>query len=374
MATQQDLTELYRTLPKVDLHVHLDGSLSESFLASRAAAGDGGALPCPPADLRSHLLGTKTVSPLQAEGGNWPAFDFCNDYLQTTPALRAATTALLSEMHEVHNVRVLEVRFCPVLHTMRGLSEDDVVGAVAGAFEAYAAPRRASLRGGVLLCALRSHGEIHARQTFELAARWKAKGATVVGADVAGDEASFPLVGLESSLRDALVPLTVHAGEWAAGEYAAASRDNVKLAIEVGARRIGHGLVIAEDPDLVRRVRDAGVSVEVCLTSNISNMSKTGVNGLAGHPVKRLLEQNVIVAGFNCDNLLLSGTEELRPDPTAEVQRAVEVCGLSWTQVRSVLVGGACASFALSNTEEDKEFIRRFEADLDEELGKYALC
>lgn len=360
-------------IPKVDLHLHLDGSLSEEFLSKRAEL-DGRPLPCELGSLREYLLCTKTVSPNQEAGGNWPAFDICNEYLQTSDGLRGAVLDLLRRHHEIHNVRVIEIRFCAALHTKCGLSEDDVVRVVSDAYGEYASARRDTLRGGIILCALRSFGGAHISSTMALSEKWYGRfragaggGAGeswVIGADLAGDEGTFPLCdALTSPLLAASssVPLTLHAGEWSVGEASAA--------VSCGARRLGHGLTVVRDSELMSRMRRDGVSIEVCMTSNVSRPEKTGVESLRKHPIREMLQNGLTVAGLNCDNTMLSGTLDLRPDPTKEVQRAVEVVGLSWEQVRNVLLDGVRASFAMDfRKKEDREFMQRFEKELDMEL------
>ncbi len=358
--TELDVAALCRRLPKVDLHLHLDGSLSEEFLAARAEKY-GPPLPAPVSELRSYLLDTKDVAPNQPKGGNWPAFDICNQYLQTADALRAATLDLLARVHGQHNVRVCEIRFCPALHTADALTADDAVGAVASAYAEYAVRHRATLRGGVLICALRSMGPEHVADTVALAADCRSKYPFVLGADLAGDEGAFPLTEeLSEALASAEVPLTVHAGEWTTGDAAAA--------VDVGACRIGHGLSIVRDVALMARMRELGVAVEVCLTSNCAVPHKTGVLAYASHPVRQMLESGVTVVGFNCDNTMLSGTKEDRADPSSEVQKAIERVGLSWSQVRRVLIDGAHASFGITNKDDDKSFLKRFQNDVDNEL------
>lgn len=362
----RETQDICRRIPKVDLHIHLDGSLTEEFLVHSAASG-GPELCAAPALLRQNLLRTKVESPEQAVGGNWRAFDICNDHLQNAVALREATMALLRTHHEQHNVWVVEVRFCPALHTKKGMNEEEVVEAVCEAVTRYGERRREKFRGGVILCALRSMGIQHTKSTLALAKRWCEKGSPVVGADVAGDEGAYPLKALKEVLNGAEVPLTVHAGEWMRGGV-----DNVRVALEVGARRIGHGIVVADDNELVRMVRKSDVGIETCLTSNCANPIKTGISSFKTHPVRRMLDAGVTITGFNCDNTLLSGTECYRPDPSAEVQRAVELCGLLWTQVRQVLVDGVRKSFVVTDSADDAEFIRRFEVELDNELAGIA--
>ena len=92
-------------------------------------------LPVPPDRIRSHLLGLKqkqfaaNADNAVGSGENWSVFDFCNQFLQTADAISAAVSDLCSRLRNAHNVRYAEIRFCPALHTNRGLSEEEVVEA-----------------------------------------------------------------------------------------------------------------------------------------------------------------------------------------------------------------------------------------------------
>lgn len=357
-------------LPKTELHIHLDGSLSPGFIAARAAAR-GISLPCAPADLRAHLMRMKAGAlaadnHVQQKGKNWSTFDFCNQFLQSEHELECATKELVEMLVNVYNCWVVEIRFCPALHTLEGLGEDAAVAAVVNGWRLGAATvaenRGWPVRGGVLLCALRSFDREHATGTFRLARRWLGRG--VIGADVAGDEGSYPLSLLKDEIQACVqsgVPMTVHAGEWVDGGV-----ENVCLASELGVRRLGHGLVVGDDEVARAAILKAGMSVELCITSNCSSEKKVAADAYELHPVGAMLRNDVLGAGFSSDNLLLSGTSQSQPDPSMEIVRARTKCGLSWAQIRTVLCNGAHASFDVSLTDpEDEGFLVAFRAQID---------
>lgn len=350
-------------LPKVQLHLHLDGSLPESFLSARATELNR-SLPCPPSALRAHLLHEKHRAQaanryIQTPTSNWSIFTFCTDFLQTSNALHQATQAIVTTLLS-HNVRLIELRFCPFLHLDNHLSPFSAVAAVVQALQ-DSTP--AYVRGGVILCALRSQGPEHLAAVLALAAQWKGRG--VIAVDVAGDETSFPLAPLVPTLRSTSVPLTLHAGE-----NGSSGPINVEHAITTGARRIGHALSLQGRSHLCDMVRNSHVYVECCLTANCTGAGKVPTDAFHLHPVREMLQQGVRVAGFNCDNLLLSGTLQNRPDPTAEVVRAKVHCGLTWRQIAQVLVDGVRASFVEFASETEREqFISEFESEVFHVLG-----
>jgi adenosine deaminase len=166
-----------------------------------------------------------------------------------------------------------QVRFCPELHCAEGLSPDDAVGAVVAGVRRGCARcgggggGGGSIRGGVIVCALRSFPAQHSLAMATLAQRWLGRG--VVAFDVAGDE-HWPLRLHAAALefcRAQHVPMTVHAGEVMDVTEPGAMLPNLALALECGAQRIGHGFALCQDESgqLVKQAAAAGVTVEVCL-------------------------------------------------------------------------------------------------------------
>lgn len=355
---------LAKELPKIELHLHLDGSLSPDFIANQASKM-GVELPVPPERIRAHLLCLKERQVAEnadnavGSGKNWSVFDFCNQFLQTEDAIAEAVSDLCSRLRNHHNVRYAEIRFCPALHTTEGLSEERVVEAAIRGFE-----DQNHVAGGLILCALRSYCREHGLETAALAARYIG-GGVVLAMDVAGFEGGFPLKCADDSMdagvraaRRAGVPVTVHAGEcpdWKFGTV-----ENVRHAIdELGATRIGHGLALGRHLDLARRyshLRKA--TVEVCLTSNVARGYK--VPCFAEHPA-RAFHDCGLPFSLSCDNLLLSGDDpEAPPSPAGEVLHLVydvfdddELKG--WNAVWKSLKAGVEARFARAGLGKEEE-------------------
>lgn len=165
-----------------------------------------------------------------------------------------------------YNVRVCEVRFCPELHTVAGLSARAATEAVIAGFQRaqalVAQEGGLGLRGGVIVCALRSLPSPHAVEMVGLAAKFLGQG--VVGFDVAGDEGAYPLHLFSDAIELAAtfqVPVTVHAGEWPN------TLDNLRLAITglSGIQRLGHAYVAS----------DSTITSTVDFTLMVSNWSST---------------------------------------------------------------------------------------------------
>jgi aminodeoxyfutalosine deaminase len=142
------------------------------------------------------------------------------------------------------------------------------------------------------LDAIRQFGPEHVMEVARLAARYVGDGAISFG--IGGDEVGGPALPLRDAFayaRDAGLRLTAHAGETDGPE-------SIRAAIEIGAERIGHGIRAVDDPDLMRRLREEQIPLEVCITSNV----KTGaVASLGAHPVRRLFDAGVPIT-LNTDD------------------------------------------------------------------------
>lgn len=134
------------------------------------------------------------------------------------------------------------------------------------------------------LDAIRQFGLDHAMDVARLAADYAGDG--VISFGIGGDERRGPALLLRDAFRyakDAGLRLTAHAGE-------TDGPDSIRAALSVGAERIGHGIRAVEDPELMRRLREQRIPLEVCITSNV----KTGaVSSLVAHPVRRLFDAGV---------------------------------------------------------------------------------
>lgn len=163
------------------------------------------------------------------------------------------------------------------------------------------------------LDAIRQLGPDHVMEIAKLTARYADDG--VISFGIGGDEVRGPASEFREAYRyakDAGLRLTAHAGE-------TAGPDSVRDALDIGAERIGHGIRAAEDPDLLRRLREERIPLEVCITSNV----KTGaVVSLKDHPVRRLVDAGVIVT-LSTDDPGMFGSDLAR-----EFRIAEEVLGL----------------------------------------------
>ncbi|MBP7149167.1 MAG: adenosine deaminase [Acidobacteria bacterium] len=203
-----------------------------------------------------------------------------------------------------HNVRTLELRYSPLIHTYAGLTVRQAIRAVLSGFNRVVR-EQPDIRCGLVVIAMRQHGphiaKILARQAIGEAEHLHDR-TGVVGFDIAGPERGNPPHLFREAFaiaRAGGLGLTVHAGEDAGPEYVWQAID------EVGAGRIGHGCSAVQDRELVRRLARDRVLVECCPTSNY----QTGaVARGAPHPILQFLEAGVPVA-LCTDNPTVSRTD-----------------------------------------------------------------
>jgi adenosine deaminase len=172
----------------------------------------------------------------------------------------------------------------------------------------------------------------------------------LVAIDLAGNEAEFktePFYGVVKEARQSGLHVTIHAGEWGPAT-------NVKEAIEqLGAERIGHGVRVLEDEDVVALARERGTAFEVCMTSNY----QSGVIGsLDTHPLMKMLEAGLNVT-INTDDPSIS-----RITLSHEYYTACEDLRMTQTILRERIVAAANACFLPED--EKEELVTKLYKDL----------
>ncbi len=309
----------------IDLHLHLDGSLSPEAIWELAVRA-GVRLPCQDVDaLRPLLVAEQDCENL---GEYLEKFDLPLQVLQTEETLSLAVYLLLKQLSK-DGLVYAEIRFAPQLHLSRGLTQRQVVTAavkgLARGIEEFGLPAQ------LILCCMRSDDNRSANlETVRVAKEFLRKGVCAV--DLAGNEAAFPtesfgdIFALAAQLD---VPVIIHAGE-------AAGPESVYQALSLGARRIGHGIRSARDTDLLKVLVQKQIPLETCFTSNLQTKA---VASEKEYPIKYLLEQGIPVT-VNTDNMTVSGTS-LRK----EYLLLQEKLGLSDDALLTLACNAAAAAF-----------------------------
>lgn len=326
-------------MPKIELHLHLDGAIRAETLLELAEQ-DGVELPTKDlAELHKYL---QVATDCPSLGEYLSKFELPLAVMQTKNSLERVAYELC-EILARENVRYFEVRFAPQLHTRKGLRLDEVVAAVLDGLNE--GQIEFNLKVGLILCALRHHPVELNVEIANLAGRFRDKG--VVAVDLAGDEASYPVEDHQLFFERAQelgLHITIHAGE-------ASGAESIKKAITLGAERIGHGVSLFEDADLLEEVKAAQILLEICPKSNYHTKA---VASISDHPAKKYFDQGLRI-NLNTDNPTVSETTL-----SAEYLSMIEELGFTFEDLRQMTVYAAEAAFLPES--EKLELIKIFKA------------
>jgi adenosine deaminase len=342
--------ELLHALPKTDLHCHLDGSLRLRTLLELAEQQEVRL----PADTEEGLA--KAMKLGQHHGSleeYLKGFDITLSVMQTEDALYRTAYELAIDA-AAENCRLIEVRYAPVLHLQKGLKPTVVVEAVLEGLRA--ATRETGILAGVLVCGIRNMSPDTSLRLAELSVAYKNRG--VLGFDLAGAEHGNPAKDHQEAFQLILnnnINCTVHAGE-------AYGPPSIAQALHYcGAHRIGHGVRLREDGDLLNYVNDHRIPIECCPSSNV----QTGaVLDMASHPFKFYLDFGIRVT-INTDNRLITDTTV-----TKELLVVSRQFGLTASDIRNILVAGFKSSFLTFH--DRAQLVRKAQNEMDEVIARFA--
>ena len=319
--------ELEKNYGLIDLHLHLDGSLSISTVRELAQM-QGIEIPENEGELRRLLQVNEDCKDLNEY---LEKFSFPCALLQTKEAITKAVANLQEEL-KAQGLLYAEIRFAPQLHTLQGLSQEGVVEA------AIAGLKLSDFKANLILCCMRGdHNHTQNIETVQAAAQYFGKGVCAV--DLAGAEALYPTSNfgdLFQLAKEKGLPYTIHAGE-------ADGPGSIRAGLKLGANRLGHGIRSAEDAALVERLAGEGITLELCPTSNLNTNIFSDIHD---YPLPQLMEAGVKVT-INTDNMTVSGVS-LR----SEMEKVISAFSLTKEQIRCLIQNAADASFASSLTKQ----------------------
>ena len=310
------IREQIREMEKAELHLHLDGSLRLGTMID-IARREG-------VDLPSNDRGKLGDSIRFRRGMTLSEcinrFEVTLSVMQWDYALERIARELCEDLSR-ERVTYAEIRYCPTLHVRAGLSADEVVEAVARGLEAG---RDAGLKAYQIFCCLREEGPERSMEMVKLALKHRSLG--VVGVDLAGDEHGHPPERHRQAFdlaRRRGMKRTAHAGE------ALERPENVEIAFrELHADRLGHAVALRGNRGLMEEIRDAGITLELCPTSNL----QTGiVQSYADHPLREFLDFGLKVS-VSSDNRMFSDTTV-----TGELTQIVAAQNLSLDDVKEIV-------------------------------------
>ena len=267
-------------MKKVELHLHLDGSIRPSTISEI---------------LNINLEEAKKLSTIETKCASLKEyltkFDIPLKIMQTKENLERVAFELAQDLQK-DDVIYAEIRFAPNKHLKSGLTLDEVVTAILKGLS------QVPIKTNLILCMMRGDSYEQNLKVIKLAKKYLNHG--VVAIDLAGSEASYP-VNLYQELFEIAqkenIPFTIHAGE-ADGPL------SVINAINLGAKRIGHGVRAIESEKSLKLIKEKNITLEVCPKSNLdTNMYEK----LSNHPIKKLYDMGLLVT-INTDNRTVSNT------------------------------------------------------------------
>lgn len=276
-----------RRVPKIELHLHLDCSLSFQAVSQLE----------PSVSMEAYRR--DYVAPSRCS--NLAEFLSCApkgvQLMQTEEALGVVTEDLFQQLAE-DGVIYAELRFAPLLHLERGLTPERVTEVADRITERMI--RETGIEARLILCTLRHFTPQQSMQTVQLVERFK--GSRIVALDIAGDEAGFPLaphIPAYQYAHEHGLFCTAHAGEACGPQSVWETLDHL------GPTRIGHGTRSIEDPELVEFLRTKNIHLELCPSSNVQIIPS--IESWKDHPIHRLYRAGVPL-NVNTDTRMLTPT------------------------------------------------------------------
>ncbi len=267
-----DLLSWLQEMPKVELHVHLEGSIRPQTLAELAEKNH--------VDLPG---GVDAVYHFADFRGFLDSYMRCAACLCTQDDFQRVTYEFLAD-EAAQGIRYCEVFLSSMQHLRRDLDFECLMQGVQAGYRQ--AREEYNIRMGVIFDHGRQFGPEAGLEVLDRALLTRNYG--VIGLSIGGDEENYPPELFGELFRKAGqggLHLTAHAGEVRGPE-------SVWGALALGVQRIGHGIRSIDDPELVHHLHMGGIFLDVCPTSNL----RTGaVPSLRAHPVRRLFDAGVLI-------------------------------------------------------------------------------
>lgn len=341
------LKKLFNAVPKTELHLHLSGST-------------------PLKTIRDIMRQNGVPEEKIMEDTNIsPNFHGLDDFLKTyykvawvvkTPEhfKKAAYQICMDAADE--NVKYLEIRTSAI--GKEGKPEE-IIQAVEDGIKAAQKDLKTNgfdQKAKIIVLMQRHHSETEAMEHVKLAESLANKpGSLVVGVDLAGPEAGFPITFFEKPIKyakNAGLKVTLHAGETRGSNYqpneklspifgeqpvVLSGAQSIQKAVEYGADRLGHAVHLYDDPKVALEVINKGIAVESPPKCNVQLES---VNAYETHPIKRMLDDGVMVS-LSTDNRTISGT-----DLDNEIEQLYKHRVLTdWNDLKKLIINGAKSVF-----------------------------
>ena len=302
-------------LPKVELHCHLDGSLSREFIERRLN--------------RKVSQSELSVSDdCRSLNEYLEKFDLPGKCIMDEEGLSEAGYDVLKSMKQ-ENVCYAEIRFAPLLSETEDMNCAKVIEALLAGLEK--GKKDFGIEYSVITCAMRHHSEEENRRMIRTAREYLGYG--VCAADLAGAEALYPMsefMELFQETKKLGMPFTLHAGE-------CGSVQNILDSVEAGAGRIGHGIAMRGHREVQKELQRKGIGIEMC---PVSNLQTKAVESTKDYPMREFLDNGLKVT-VNTDNRTVSNTTL-----TKELAFIQKTYGITDEEIRLMMKNAVDVAFA----------------------------
>ena len=308
-------------MKKIELHLHLDGSVRIKTVSEL--------LNMDLDECKEKMMG-KNLSSLDEY---LTRFDLPIKAMQTYDNLKRIAYELALDLID-DEVIYAEVRFAPIFHTNKGLTLEEICKAILDGFDMV----KDKIKINLILCMMRHLSLEENKKIIDL--YLKHIDHRIVALDLAGSEDMFPnnkFYDLFDIIKKENIPFTIHSGE-------VNNTENIKIAIDYGFKRIGHGINIINDKNLIEHAKKKDVLFEICPTSNIDTFNcKNYIN----HPIRKLYDAGLNIS-INTDDRTVSNI-------TLKEEYALVKQYFNFTdsELKSININAMKYSFANNTTKEE---------------------
>ena len=309
--------------PKIELHLHLDGSVRPSTVSNILNLNE--------KEVEKEMIVDTSCNDLN---DYLTKFDLPLKILQTKDNLIKVSKELANDLKK-DGIIYAEIRFAPILHINNCLSCEEVIEAVIEGIS------RVDIKINLIICLMRNVSEEDNYKVINAGLKYINN--KVVGFDLAGAEAIYKTSNFKELFKYISkynIPFTIHAGE-------ADGIDSIKSAIEFGAKRIGHGVRIMDDVNMIKYAKDNNITFEVCPTSNIDTKI---YKEYKEHAIKKMYDNNLNIT-INTDNRTVSNITL-----TEEYNKLINIFNFSLEDIKNMNITAINASFI---SDIDKENLKQ---------------
>ena len=283
----------FEKLPKIELHCHLDGSVRPETIIELAKI-EGIKLPSYDIETIKNIM----IAPMECTSLNeyLEKFEIPVAIMQSKENLKRITYELMEDSAK-ENIKYIEIRFAPLLHTNKGLSSEEIIQSVLEGIKE--GEKNYDIKGNLILSFLRHMPAETIYEVIEAGKKYLGDGVVAIDLCASEDKGFCEkfiqpfLLGKEYGYK-----VTIHAGETGIGE-------NVLDAVQMlGAERIGHGIHIKNCKEAYDIVKEKNIVLEMCPTSNVQTKA---VDSFEVHPILDFHKDGIKVT-INTDNRTVSNT------------------------------------------------------------------